>query len=133
MKTLTNEQAQNYLKNRGSSCPFCGSDQIQGDSVEVHDGRVYQSVQCLKCGEGWHDGYTLDSVADDGGDVEFHYPPPPQFTVTVRGGVVQGVYASVDDAEVRIIDYDDDCDDPSEDREKQAEERINGVTPHVIY
>lgn len=70
---MTHEQAQKYLNGLGVKCPYCGSEDIQGDSFEVDAGRLYQPVSCLSCGQRWHDGYSLDSVADDSGEGEFHY------------------------------------------------------------
>jgi len=71
---LTEQQAKQYVESDGVRCPFCGSDDIEGESITVDAGRVYQRVLCQVCGESWHDGYTLDSVADDSCDTEFHYP-----------------------------------------------------------
>jgi len=59
---LTEQQAKQYVESDGVRCPFCGSDDIEGESITVDAGRVYQRVLCQVCGESWHDGYTLDSI-----------------------------------------------------------------------
>lgn len=38
-------------------CPFCGSDDISGDSWEQDGPTVSQVVDCLDCGETWVDSY----------------------------------------------------------------------------
>ncbi len=59
---LTNDAKQRYLKGRGTHCPFCGSEQIEGSHVEVDGGRAVQPIGCLICDKEWSDIYTLDDV-----------------------------------------------------------------------
>lgn len=40
-------------------CPFCRSDQIEGDSVDIHDRYATQEVSCSACGKTWDDRYKL--------------------------------------------------------------------------
>jgi len=51
-----------YIAIGGTRCPFCNSDQIEGDSFDAEGGQVWQRVRCLDCGESWHDVYTLVRV-----------------------------------------------------------------------
>jgi len=50
----TNEE---YLENPGN-CPFCNSDQIEGDSWDF-DGDPSQPIYCTDCKSEWHDLYKL--------------------------------------------------------------------------
>lgn len=53
-----------YLKNRGSKCPYCGSDQIEGESVDISSGSASQLVNCLECNSNWVDIYKLVDVEE---------------------------------------------------------------------
>ena len=48
-----------YIASGGTICPFCGSSNIEGGSVEVHAGYATQDVICLKCEQEWQDCYIL--------------------------------------------------------------------------
>lgn len=42
------------------ACPMCGSDQIEGESVDFYGGgNISQDVRCLDCDRWWTDVYTL--------------------------------------------------------------------------
>lgn len=88
-----NQIAQNYLKtalaNAPTRCPFCGSEDVSYDNIEVDGSRVYQRVDCMSCRQGWHDGYTQDSVMfeDPQTEEDFYYaqeaePPATPFPTT---------------------------------------------------
>lgn len=53
---LTEEE---YVAKAGNECPFCGSGEIEGQSVEVDAGSASQKVGCNSCGREWLDVYTL--------------------------------------------------------------------------
>jgi hypothetical protein len=57
---------QRYLRNGGISCPYCGSEQLDGSSWESTDGVVHRKVSCT-CGHSWFDNYVLSSVSHDEG------------------------------------------------------------------
>lgn len=43
-------------------CPFCGSKEIEGDSVDTDgDGMATQHEFCNGCGSEWQNSYTLTS------------------------------------------------------------------------
>lgn len=46
----------------GTSCPFCGSEDIEGDSVEIVGTMAVQECSCINCEGGWHDEYVLTHV-----------------------------------------------------------------------
>ena len=52
----TNEQ---YVKNNGSQCPVCGSEDVEGHAFDVQGPRATQERTCLECGAGWDDVYQL--------------------------------------------------------------------------
>jgi len=58
------QKAKQYLEQRGSLCPFCGSWEIEGGSMNFEAGEIAQRVSCHKCGEMWVDVYKLAAVAD---------------------------------------------------------------------
>lgn len=60
---LTQEQADKYLKNGGVRCPYCNSDDISGDSVEVDIGSASQEMFCHDCNATWNDLYTLSGIS----------------------------------------------------------------------
>lgn len=51
---------------RPPSCPYCGSDTIEGDSIEIEGDWAEQPVRCLACDRGWTDRYRLEAILDDG-------------------------------------------------------------------
>lgn len=57
-------KAKQYLENRGASCPFCGSGDIEGGSMNFEAGEIAQRISCHDCGERWTDVYKLAAVAD---------------------------------------------------------------------
>ena len=62
--SLTEEAKKRYLEESGVNCPFCGSSQIEGASVEINAGSAYQPIGCLQCDKRWNDVYTLRDVEE---------------------------------------------------------------------
>jgi formate dehydrogenase maturation protein FdhE len=58
------EKAKEYLEQRGLACPFCGSWDIEGDSMDFEAGEIAQRISCHECNEQWTDVYKLAAVAD---------------------------------------------------------------------
>jgi len=48
-----------YEEKRGCYCPVCGSEDMEGERVESHDGGASQEVTCNSCGSSWTDLYSL--------------------------------------------------------------------------
>jgi len=48
-----------HIASGGTLCPFCGSPDIEGGSVELDAGYAAQNVACLKCQREWQDIYIL--------------------------------------------------------------------------
>ncbi|MDK9702476.1 MAG: hypothetical protein OEL20_05000 [Sulfuritalea sp.] len=48
-----------YVRKGGGVCPSCGSDQIEGNSVNIDGPTADQRVSCLDCDADWTDFYRL--------------------------------------------------------------------------
>ena len=64
-KKLTRQDVKRYLKNSGK-CPYCGSPDITGKSIDVDGPVATQEVGCdaKDCGRSWTDVYTLTGVME---------------------------------------------------------------------
>lgn len=51
-------------------CPFCGSNNIAGDSIEIGEGGALQEVHCEDCHKTWTDNYSITSVGFNDEDIE---------------------------------------------------------------
>ena len=60
---LTNKQKKAYLKH-SHRCPFCKSENIEGEAVEIDDGIAWQPIRCLDCNKNWSDLYKLIGVEE---------------------------------------------------------------------
>jgi hypothetical protein len=58
------EKAKEYLERLGLACPFCGSWDIEGGSMDFEAGEIAQRISCHECDERWTDVYKLAAVAD---------------------------------------------------------------------
>jgi len=56
------ERKRRYLDKKGSCCPFCESDAIEGGSFQADGDTVWQSVNCIECDATWDDVYHLKEV-----------------------------------------------------------------------
>lgn len=62
MATLTKTQIQDYVRNGGEKCPYCGGI-IEGiHAPNVDAGSASQEVACIDCGKDWIDVYQLVSL-----------------------------------------------------------------------
>ena len=64
MTKLTQEKIDKYVKNGGGFCPYCGSEQYEGGSLDFESGGIYQQIVCNDCGKDWIDCYSLTSVLE---------------------------------------------------------------------
>jgi hypothetical protein len=58
------ENAKEYLEQRGLACPFCGSWDIEGGSMDFDAGEIAQRISCHKCHERWTDIYKLAAIVN---------------------------------------------------------------------
>ena len=85
--------AAKYLKNGGIVCPNCGSEDIEGDSVDIDVQHATQPLHCLVCEEEWDDLYTLTGVRaiPEGCDTLEYF-----FTDTPQDGMVSELIRQID-------------------------------------
>jgi len=62
MNLPTKERLEKYLKDADTICPFCESDQTEGDEIDQEANQVWQKIGCNNCGEEWTDVYILKRV-----------------------------------------------------------------------
>jgi hypothetical protein len=68
-KKITKEISDKYIKENGSTCPFCGGDNYEADGSPQVDGQTaWQEVRCLDCEGCWQDVYTLTSIENSPSD-----------------------------------------------------------------
>ncbi len=54
-----------YLQNGGGFCPYCRSDEIEGDDMEFDRGCMEQRIRCHECSKRWWDHYSLEGIVED--------------------------------------------------------------------
>jgi DNA uptake protein ComE-like DNA-binding protein len=52
-----------YIEQGGTVCPFCKSQDIEGQEVNINAGSAWQEVSCNQCSQEWQDIYTLNGYA----------------------------------------------------------------------
>lgn len=57
--------SEEYVKEGGNKCPFCGSTDIEGDQVTIDAGKAYQPVGCNDCEGEWTDVYKLEGFTHE--------------------------------------------------------------------
>lgn len=60
---LTAARRRSYLR-RGSCCPYCRSESITGESVDIDGKHASQDVSCQECERTWRDIYRLADVEE---------------------------------------------------------------------
>ena len=65
---LTDKQKADYIQSGGVCCPYCGSDQIEGDSYDHQEGCVTQEICCLSCDKSWTDVHSLTHIEETSPD-----------------------------------------------------------------
>ena len=48
-----------YVLKKGTHCPYCNSENIEGQHVEITDSGAEQEICCLDCDKEWFDFYKL--------------------------------------------------------------------------
>ena len=56
-----------YRDAGGTHCPYCGSVDIEGASIQVGDGGAHQLISCNTCEKRWYDLHTLTGYEPAGG------------------------------------------------------------------
>ena len=65
MANLTDEQIEEYVNCEGNRCPFCKSDDLEGNAWEADRNWATQEVKCCNCSEEWQDLYILKGIVTD--------------------------------------------------------------------
>ncbi len=47
---------------RTGHCPYCGSENIEGQSIDIDGDTAEQEVGCNDCNKSWYDKYRLTGV-----------------------------------------------------------------------
>ena len=61
---LSKKQKKIYIKKQGIRCPFCNSEDLEGNYHVDMDLEIRNKVQCLDCNKFWLDVYTLTDIED---------------------------------------------------------------------
>jgi transposase-like protein len=48
-----------YVKHRGSKCPFCQTENIEGGDIDFDSAMMSQKMSCHYCEQEWVDLYSL--------------------------------------------------------------------------
>jgi hypothetical protein len=62
---LSYRAKQDYIETGGNSCPFCGSEDIEGGFINTDSCYSWQKVKCNECEKRWKDIYTLTDIEVD--------------------------------------------------------------------
>jgi hypothetical protein len=54
-----------YLAKKGNCCPFCGSREIEADSIEADGPDAWDNCKCNDCNATWSSAYTLTGFFDE--------------------------------------------------------------------
>ena len=61
MKLLSDKEKADYV-NAPNTCPFCGSDDIEGRAMDGDGSFITQDINCNSCNAEWKDVYTLTDI-----------------------------------------------------------------------
>ncbi len=53
-----------FVQYGGSRCPVCGSDDVEGDTVQADGANAWDESRCNHCGSSWNTGYTVNCYFD---------------------------------------------------------------------
>lgn len=53
-----------FVKHGGARCPVCGSDDVEGDTVQADGANAWDESRCNHCGSTWNTGYTVNCYFD---------------------------------------------------------------------
>ena len=67
---FTIQQVDDYVKQKGMRCPYCGSvGHIEAGKAipDAENSQINQSMKCRSCKQDWLDVYNLASICDEDG------------------------------------------------------------------
>ncbi len=62
---LNKIQREKYIEDNGRACPHCASTALQSGEIAIHRMRIFRSIICLSCANGWRDIYSLSDILPD--------------------------------------------------------------------
>lgn len=63
---ITEKQKKEYLEYKGSRCPFCKSNEIEGyDGYDGDGDWISAKIECSSCGKQWIDIYTITDIIQE--------------------------------------------------------------------
>jgi hypothetical protein len=65
---LTKKAKEDYVRQGGVRCPFCGSNDISADKTEADCAFAVVTVDCLHCHKSWHERHDLAAIYELGDD-----------------------------------------------------------------
>jgi hypothetical protein len=86
-KRLTGQRT--YVKHGGSKCIACGSNNIEGGSLEMDGASAWCVVDCNDCGASWKDVYKLSGYTDFEMNVTVEPMQPFSLTPDKNSGKVE--------------------------------------------
>ena len=63
-KKLTKEQQAEYIKSP-NTCPYCGSEEVDGGYFEQDDTFGWRDAACNICKRKWQDLFTLTGIVEE--------------------------------------------------------------------
>lgn len=61
---LSEEKIKEYIEKDNPQCPYCNSENLYYDSIEIADNKAYQEISCIDCNNCWSDVYTLTTIRE---------------------------------------------------------------------
>ena len=50
---LSEEKIKEYIEKDNPQCPYCNSENLYYDSIEIADNKAYQEISCIDCNNCW--------------------------------------------------------------------------------
>lgn len=61
-KRITSEKKTRYINSGSSECPFCESEKLRKEEIEIFGIDAIRVVYCPNCEEQWEEYWTLKTI-----------------------------------------------------------------------
>jgi len=61
---MEEKQIKNYIKAKGTICPYCSSKYITAGTIDAEEAKAWQDISCDDCGSEWRDIYELKTIVE---------------------------------------------------------------------